>query len=409
MAQEYSYPKNKIKILLLEGVHEVAINQLKNAGYDVHTNPKSLGPDELLEAIQDAHIVGIRSKTKITETHIASAKRLLGIGCFGVGTNQVALDAATQFGVPVFNAPYGNTRSVAELTIAGIILCARRAADKIVKMHQGRWHKSAKGAHEVRGKIIGIVGYGHIGQQVGLLAEAMGMQVVFYDQMSRLPLGNSRPLLSMEELLRTADFITLHVPAKPDGSPLIGRNELAIMKKGSCLLNLSRGNLIDFKALREAVESGKVGGAAIDVYPQEPKGNDEAFDCGLCGVDNIMLTPHIGGSTEEAQYNIGVEVATAFTKFIDGGSTEGAVNFPRVTLPPFPGSHRILNVHRNEPGVMSAVTKIVSDVGANISAQYLSTYKGIGYLIMDIGTDLADETKRRISELPTSIKTRILF
>jgi D-3-phosphoglycerate dehydrogenase len=405
----YSYPKDKIKFLLIEGVHEIAAQKLKEAGYSVDFRKDSLTPEELASEITDVHVLGIRSKTKVTADHLKAGSKLLAVGCFGVGTNQVDLLAATNLGVPVFNAPYGNTRSVAELAIGNVLFLARKAADKSMKMHQGMWDKSAKGAKEIREKVLGIVGYGHIGQQVGILAEALGMQVIFYDQIQRLPLGNSRQVDSLADILENSDFITLHVPAKADNSPLIGKAEFSKMKKGACLLNLSRGSLIDFSALSDAIQSKQLGGAAIDVYPKEPKTNKEEFDCGLRGLENVILTPHLGGSTEEAQYNIGIEVAQTFVKFIDGGSTVGAVNFPQVNLPSFPESHRILNIHQNVPGVLSDVNKIISDVGANINTQYLSTYKEVGYLIMDINKDVSQEVKKRIAELPASIKTRILY
>jgi D-3-phosphoglycerate dehydrogenase len=409
MDRELSFPKNKIKILLLEGIHDVAVERLRESGYAVESNPKSLTAEELLDVIPDVHVLGIRSKTKVNSQHFTAARRLLAVGCFGVGTNQVDLDAAAGSAVPVFNAPYGNTRSVAELTIADVIFLARRAADKNCKMHNGIWSKSAKGAREVRDKVIGIVGYGHIGQQVGLLAEAVGMRVLFFDMSKRLPLGTAKLAESFDALLAESDFVTLHVPAMPNNRPLISRDEIAKMKDRSYLLNLSRGSLIDFTAVKEAVESGKLAGAAVDVYPAEPKGNNEPFACELAGVENVILTPHLGGSTEEAQYNIALEVSAAFVKLIDSGCTFGAVNFPQVDLPFCPESHRILNVHRNEPGVLSAVNKIIADLGANINAQYLSTYKNIGYLVMDVNKAVSEEVKEQIAALATSIRTRILY
>lgn len=409
MSKEFSYPKNKIKILLLENIHQVAVAALKEAGYSVKEVPQSLSPEQLLEEIKDAHVLGIRSKTKINREHFAAATKLLAVGCFGVGTNQVDLVAAREHGVPVFNAPYGNTRSVAELSLGNIIMLARKAADRNVKMHQGQWNKTAKGCHEVRHKTLGIIGYGHIGQQLGLLAEAIGMDVIFYDMAKRLPLGNAKTVSSMEDLLGKSDFVSLHVPAKKDGSALIGATELAKMKKGSYLLNLSRGNLIDFDALKSSVENKHLSGAAIDVYPQEPKTNDEEFKCALAGVENIILTPHLGGSTEEAQYNIGEEVAASFIKLVDGGATMGAVNFPQLDSPSFEDSHRILNIHKNVPGVLTTVNKIISDLGANVSSQFLKTYENVGYLIMDVDKELSEEVTKLISDLDFSIKTRVLY
>lgn len=409
MNKVFSFPKDKIKILLIEGVHPVAIERLKAAGYNVEADGKSLTHEQLLEKIPEVHVLGVRSKTKITKEHLQAAKRLLCVGCFGVGTNQVALEDATNCGIPVFNAPFGNTRSVAELTIGCILSLARKIGDKNNLMHKGHWNKSAKGAVEVRDKVLGVIGYGHIGQQVALLAEAIGLRVIFYDKMPRLPLGNCRQVDSIENVLKQADFVSLHVPALPGNKTLVGKDELASMKKGAFLLNMSRGSLIDFGALKAAVESGQIGGAAIDVYPAEPKSNDEPFATELAGVPNVILTPHIGGSTEEAQYNIGTEVAGVFQKYIDNGATVGAVNFPQLDQPEFPESHRILNIHRNEPGVLKNINQIISDLGANIDSQSLSTYKGVGYLIMDINKSVSEEVKDKISALPSSIKTRILY
>jgi D-3-phosphoglycerate dehydrogenase / 2-oxoglutarate reductase len=409
MTKACSFPKEKIKILLLENIHDVAAEMLRENGYSVEVIPRSLSSDELMEKIKDAHALGIRSKTRVLPEHLDAAGKLLAIGCFGVGTNQVPLERAAAHAVPVFNAPYGNTRSVAELTIADVIWLGRRAANKNCQMHQGLWDKSAKGAIEVRDKSLGLIGYGHIGQQVGLLAEAVGMQVYFFDKAKRLPLGGAKALSSLEELLRKVDFVTLHLPAMADNRALIGRTELEMMRRGSYILNLSRASLLDFDALKDALQSGHLAGAAIDVYPGEPQSNKEAFKCELAGLENVILTPHLGGSTQEAQYNIGVEVAQAFTKFIDNGATLGAVNFPQVDLPFSPDSHRILNVHRNVPGVLSEVNKIISDVGANINAQYLATHKEVGYLVMDVSREMSNEVKEKIAELGTSIKTRILY
>lgn len=409
MKKKLSFPKNKIRILLLEDIHEITRKRLEEAGYTVSEIKRSLSPDELTKEISDVHMLGVRSKTKITEGHLEQGRRLLAIGCFGVGTNQVALDRATTLGIPVFNAPYGNTRSVAELTLGYVIMLARRATDKNTKMHQGRWDKSATGAMEVRGKTIGIVGFGHIGQQIGVLAEAIGMDVLFFDSIQKLPLGNAHQVDTLAELLEKADFVSLHVPGQLRGKTLVGKKELELMKQGSYLLNLSRGDLVDLQALKDALLSQHLGGAAFDVFSSEPKTNDEPFQTELAGIENVILTPHIGGSTEEAQYNIGVEVSAAFVKFIDAGSTIGAVNFPQVNLSSFPESHRILNIHKNVPGVLSEVNKIISDLGANIDSQYLNTYRDIGYLIMDINKNLSEEVKEKIGSLPTSIKTRMLY
>ena len=409
MDKKVSYPKHKIKILLLENIHQAAFDSLESAGYSVEGIGRSISPEELAEQISDIHVLGIRSKTQVTAEHIKAAKRLLAIGCFGVGTNQVALDAAAKRGIPVFNAPYGNTRSVAELAIGNIIALARKTADGNRKLHQGLWEKGAKGRHEVRDKVLGIVGYGHIGQQVGILGEALGMRIMFFDMIRRLPLGNSQQVDTMDDLLAQADFLTLHVPAKPDGTPLIGAAEIEKMKDGSYILNASRGSLVDLSALKEALKSGKLGGAALDVFPKEPRSNSEEYTSELAGVDGALLTPHIGGSTEEAQYNIGLEVSASFIKFINQGATQGAVNFPQVSLPLGENSHRILNIHKNVPGVLSDINSIISNLGANIEAQYLNTNKDVGYLVMDLNKDLSDEVHKGIAELDSNIRTRILY
>jgi len=407
--KEIGFPKNKIKILLLENIHQAAADRLSEAGYSVELSSASLSEDELLERIKDVHVLGIRSKTKVTAKHIEAAHKLLAIGCFGIGTNQVDLATATSHAVPVFNAPYGSTRSVAELAIAHALCLARHAGDANRNLHNHFWDKSAKGSHEIRGKTMGIVGYGHIGQQVGLLAESMGMKVIFYDQTKRLALGNAKAIDTMTELLKEADYVSLHVPAQPGNKALIGAKELAYMKKTACLINLGRGSLIDFVAVKEAIQNKCLGGIGVDVYPAEPKGNKEEFYCELADVENVMMTPHLGGSTEEAQYNIGIEVATSFIKFVDAGCTAGAVNFPQVDLPPSPDSHRILNIHKNVPGVLSDVNKIISELGANINSQYLGTYKDVGYLVMDVAKGVSLEVKEHIAALSTNIKTRMLY
>ena len=409
MAKETSYPKNKIKILLLENIHPAAVKRMQEAGYAVELSGASLSPAELLEKIKDVHVLGIRSKTKVTAEHLQAAQKLLCVGCFGVGTNQVDLDAAMSLGVPVFNAPYGSTRSVAELAITAMLVLARKAGDGNRRMHEGQWEKSAKGSYEVRDKVLGIIGYGHIGAQVGILAEALGLRVIFYDLRPQLPLGNSHQVESLDQLLAESDFITLHAPAQKGNKALIGAAEMRQMKKGGYLINTGRGTLIDFAALREAITAGHLGGAAIDVYPAEPKTNKEAFDCGLCGVSNVFLTPHLGGSTEEAQLKIGQEVAATFVKFVDEGATIGAVNFPQVNLPMDEESHRILNVHKNVPGALKEINSVISSLGANINAQYLGTYKSIGYLVMDVGKEVSEDVRDRISALEGNVRTRILF
>lgn len=405
----YSFPKEKIKILLLEGVHPAAVERLRDAGYSAETLPHALDEAALCEAVRSVHFLGIRSATQVTPTVLSAAKHLTAIGCFCIGTNQVALEEAARRGVVVFNAPFSNTRSVAELTVAEIVMLARRAAQKSMEVHAGRWDKSARGCVEVRHKTIGIVGYGHIGPQVGLLAEAFGMKVYYYDIVPKLPLGNAEPVNSLKELLGMVDAVTLHVPETPQTKNMIGPAELAAMRPGSFLLNLSRGSVVVIDALRDALVSGHLAGAAIDVFPEEPKSNAERFASPLCGLANVILTPHIGGSTFEAQRNIGLEVANAIIKYSDTGSTTGAVNFPQVELPILGESHRILNIHRNVPGVLRDINRVIAEMGGNIRAQYLSTTTDIGYLITDVDRTISRAVKERIEGLETNIRTRLLF
>jgi len=340
---------------------------------------------------------------------IRESNRLLSIGCFCIGTNQVDLGAAHTAGIPVFNAPFSNTRSVAELVISEVVALSRKLADRSSEMHLGKWQKSAKGSHEVRGKTLGIVGYGRIGRQVGVLAEAMGMQVVFYDIAQQLPMGNNRPLSSLDEVLASSDFLTLHVPASASTHEMIGEAELARMRRGSYLLNLSRGTVVVIEALAAALKSGHLGGAAIDVFPKEPKANGEGFESALRGVENVILTPHIGGSTLEAQEAIGREVASALLRFLNTGATAGAVNFPSVDPPVQDGRHRILNVHKNVPGVLSNINRIISDVQANVEGQVLATDPEVGYLVMDLDRSVSEEVRSKVAALDTSIRTRILY
>jgi D-3-phosphoglycerate dehydrogenase len=404
-----SFPKSEIKILLLENIHPVARDMLAADGFAVELLPAALPEAELATRLRDVHVLGIRSKTRVTPRALDEARRLLAIGAFCIGTNQVALDHANRRGVPVFNAPFSNTRSVAEMIIAEIVMLARQIGDRSREVHDGRWRKLAAGSHEVRGKTLGIVGYGHIGRQVGVLAEAFGMRVVFFDIAARLPMGNNRMVTALADALAGADFVTLHVPATPQTAGMIGAVELAMMKPGSYLLNASRGNVVDLEALADAIRRGHIAGAALDVYPEEPEGNGEGFASPVRGLPNVILTPHIGGSTEEAQEAIGREVATALMKFVNSGATTGAVNFPQVELPPAKGAHRILNVHRNVPGVLRDINKIVSDLNANIRAQLLATDPEIGYLIMDLDQDVSEDVRRAVAALATNIRTRILY
>jgi D-3-phosphoglycerate dehydrogenase len=409
MTKQYSYPKEKIRILLLEGIHPAAGDIFKESGYEARIVKPAMSGDELLGLIEQIHVLGIRSKTQIRQPVIAASKRLLAVGCFCIGTDQVDLDAAASKGVPVFNAPFSNTRSVAELTLAEVVMLARKAAHRSMELHGGRWEKSAVGSREVRNKTVGIVGYGHIGSQVGLLAEAFGMRVVFYDIVSKLPLGNAVQLASLKDLLETSDFVTLHVPESPETRNMISSRELSLMKSGGFLLNLSRGSVVDLTAVREAVVSGHLAGVALDVFPHEPSSSGETFDCEIRGLENVILTPHIGGSTEEAQRNIGIEVASTLVKYIETGSSTGAVNFPHVELPLVRNRHRVMNIHRNVPGVLSNINRIVAEMGVNISSQYLGTHHDIGYLIMDVDQRISREVKREIDLLDTTIKTRLLF
>ena len=409
MTQPTSFPKSEIKILLLENIHPVATEAFAAEGFHVETVKGALSEAELIQRVKDVHVLGIRSKTRVTPPVIDEARRMLAIGAFCIGTNQIALKHANTRGVPAFNAPFSNTRSVAELILAEIVILSRHLGDRSREVHQGRWRKVAVGSHEVRGRTIGIVGYGHIGSQVGVLAEAFGMRVVFYDIVAKLPMGNNRAMGKLEDVLEQADFVTLHVPETPQTKNMIGAAELARMKPGACLLNASRGTVVVIDALAKAIESGHVGGAAVDVYPEEPETNSDDFVSPLRGLPNVILTPHIGGSTEEAQEAIGREVSAALIKLINTGATTGAVNFPQIEVPITKGAHRILNVHKNVPGVLRDINKIVSDNNANIRAQVLSTDPDIGYLMMDLDQDVSIDVKKQIAALPTSIRTRILY
>jgi D-3-phosphoglycerate dehydrogenase len=406
---ETSFPKDRIKVLLLENIHPSAHELFRAEGVHLETLPGALGQEELAKRIEDVHLLGIRSKTRVTDRVLANARRLLSVGCFCIGTNQVDLGGANRRGIPVFNAPFSNTRSVAEMIMAEIVMLSRRLGDRVREMHAGHWQKVATGSFEVRGKTLGIVGYGHIGRQVGVIAEALGMRVAFFDVAAKLAMGNNRSTQTLEDLLGESDFVTLHVPETPQTRGMIGAHELATMKKGSYLLNASRGTVVDIPALAEAVKAGHLAGAAIDVFPEEPESNSDGFQTPLRGLPNVIMTPHIGGSTAEAQEAIGREVGSALIKFVNGGVTTGAVNFPHVDNAPIPGKHRILNVHRNVPGVLRDINRIVSEKGANIAAQVLATDPDIGYLVMDLDQDVSRDVKNAVAALETSIKTRILY
>lgn len=396
-------------MLLLENIHESAHRLFVAEGFQIETRSAALKGDELSSALQGVHVLGIRSKTHVTASVLEKADKLLSVGCFCIGVNQVDLAAANRRGVPVFNAPFSNTRSVAEMIIGELIFLARRLGDRTREVHAGVWKKVASGCFEIRGKTLGIVGYGHIGQQLGVLAESLGLRVIYYDIAGKLPMGNNRAMPSLDAMLHDADFVSLHVPETADTKEMIGAAELARMRKGTYLLNASRGSVVVIPALAEALRSGHLAGAAIDVFPEEPESNSQDFHTELQALPNVLLTPHIGGSTEEAQEAIGREVSHSLTQFLTLGATTGAVNFPSVDAPPRKSTHRILNVHRNVPGVLRDVTKIVSDLDANIEAQFLSTDATIGYLIMDLSGDVSAEVTRRIAALETNIRTRVLY
>ena len=408
-----SLDKSRIKILLLEGVHASAVEAFQADGYtNIEAHPKALPESQLLAAISDAYFVGIRSATQLSSNVFEHAPRLIGVGCFCIGTNQVDLDAAQERGVPVFNAPFSNTRSVAELVLAEIILLLRGIPQRSAIAHRGGWVKTATGSHEARGKCLGIVGYGHIGTQVGVLAEALGMRVVFHDIETKLALGNAQPLPSLDLLLDVADVVTLHVPETPQTWRMIGTEQLARMKPGARLFNAARGTVVDIDALTQALESQHLAGAAIDVFPAEPKANDEEFISPLRQFDNVLLTPHVGGSTEEAQQNIGLEVAGKLIKYSNNGSTVSSVNFPEVALPEHPGKHRLLHIHRNQPGVLSQINAIFSEQQINIAGQYLQTNPRIGYVVIDIDGGERTETlnlKKRLDAVTGTIRTRVLY
>lgn len=405
-----SLHKQKIKILLLEGVHQRAVDTFNNAGYtQVEHLATSLSEEELIEKIKDVHFIGIRSRTQLTANVFAAAKKLVGAGCFCIGTNQVDLKAATEHGVVVFNAPFSNTRSVAELVLAEAILLMRGIPEKNAKAHRGEWLKSAKNSYEIRGKTLGIVGYGSIGAQLSVMAESLGMKVIFYDIVTKLPLGNAAQARNLNELLSEADVVSLHVPETFVTKNMIGTAQLQKMKRESVLINASRGTVVDIAALEETLRAEGILGAAIDVFPVEPKSNQEDFVSPLREFDNVILSPHVGGSTVEAQENIGAEVAEKLVKYSDNGTSLSSVNFPEVALPAHPGEHRLLNVHRNVPGILSQINSVFSDSGINISGQYLQTNETLGYVVMDIHADHSEKALRALRAIEGTIRTRVLF
>lgn len=401
----------KLNVLLLEGIHSVAEAALVEAGHNVRRIGGALKEDQLIEQLEGVHFLGIRSKTNVTKRVLDApqAKTLLSIGAFCIGTNQVALEHAMRKGICVFNAPFSNTRSVAELVISEIVALSRELGDRVQEMHQGVWRKTASGSREVRGKTLGVVGYGHIGTQVGILAEFFGMKVLFYDVAAKLPLGNAQVVGALETVLAESDFVTLHVPETPQTKLMIGAKELAVMKKGACLINASRGTVVDIEALADAVKREHLHGAAVDVYPEEPESSDtKGFKTPLQGLHNVILTPHIGGSTMEAQENIGREVASSLARYAEFGTTTSSVNFPHCELGVTPGTWRLMHVHQNVPGVLRDVNRVIGDAGANIHAQLLSTNSDIGYLMIDLDSDVTAAVVEGLKKLPTTIQARSL-
>ncbi len=404
-----STDKAKIRFLLLEGIHPSAIALLQAAGYDnIESLPGALPDDELIAKIATAHFVGIRSRTQLTAEVLAHAGKLVAIGCFCIGTNQVDLQAARERGIAVFNAPFSNTRSVAELVLAEAILLMRGIPAKSAAAHRGGWLKSAENAYEIRGKTLGIVGYGAIGTQLSVLAEGLGMHVIFFDVVSKLPMGTARQVATLPELLAQADVVTLHVPETAATRWMIGPEQLAAMKPGSVLINASRGTVVEIDALAQALREKRLLGAAIDVFPEEPRSSREPFESPLRGLDNVILTPHVGGSTVEAQENIGVEVAEKLVKYSDNGTSTSSVNFPEVALPEHPGNHRLLHVHRNVPGVLAQINQVFSDNRINIAAQYLQTRESVGYVVIDIDATHSDVALAKLAEVPGTLRTRVL-
>lgn len=405
-----SLDKSKIKFLLLEGVHQTAVDTLKAAGYtNIEYHTGSLPEEQLKESIADAHFVGIRSRTQLTEEVFAQAHKLVAVGCFCIGTNQVDLDAAMRRGVAVFNAPYSNTRSVAELVLAEAILLLRGIPEKNASCHEGGWSKSATGSFEIRGKKLGIIGYGSIGTQLSVLAEGLGMQVLFYDVVTKLPLGNATQVGSLAELLAEADIVTLHVPETAATKWMIGEKEIRTMKKGGILINAARGTVVDIDALAAALGDKHLNGAAIDVFPVEPRANGEEFVSPLREFQNCILTPHIGGSTMEAQANIGLEVAEKLVRYSDNGTSITSVNFPEVALPSHPGKHRLLHIHENVPGVMSEINQVFAANGINICGQFLQTNEKVGYVVIDVDAEYSDLALEKIQQVKGTIRVRVLF
>ena len=409
MSGALSYPKNRIKMLLLENVHSHALEKLKEEGFDVESYPAGLDEDELCDKIKGIHVLGIRSKTQVTAKVLEHADKLMAIGAFCIGTNQIDLEAAVKKGVAVFNAPYSNTRSVVELAIAEIVMLMRGIVDKSAGMHSGKWNKSAKNSFEIRGKKLGIIGYGNIGSQLSVLAENMGMDVYYYDMEERLALGNATKCSSIEQLLGIADVVTLHIDGRPENTGFFKKKHFDLMKEGSYFLNLARGPVIDVSALKDAMTSGKIIGAGVDVFPTEPKSNGEAFESELIGLNNLILTPHIGGSTLEAQENIADFVPGKIMAYINTGSTANSVNFPNLTLPTFENAHRMLHIHENKHGVLANISQVLLEYGANIVGQYLKTNEHIGYVIIDIDKVYSKDLLKALKKIEHTIKFRPLY
>ena len=410
MTNKVSLDKSKIKFVLFEGVHQSALDTLHAAGYNnIDYYKKALDGDELKEAIKDAHFIGLRSRTHLTAEMIEAAPKLIAVGCFCIGTNQVDLNAAKARGIPVFNAPFSNTRSVAELVLGEILLLMRNVPQANAEVHRGVWNKSATGSHEVRGKKLGIIGYGHIGSQLSIIAESLGMDVYFYDIENKLPLGNAKQVRSLEELLSSCDVISLHVPELPSTKNLMNAERIAQLKQGAILINAARGTVVDIDALAQALKDGKIHGAAIDVFPIEPASINEEFVSPLREFDNVILTPHIGGSTAEAQENIGFEVAGKFVKYSDNGSTLSSVNFPEVSLPEHEGTKRLLHIHENRPGILNKLNQIFVEANLNIAAQYLQTDPKIGYVVVDVETNDASPLLTKLKEIDGTIRARVLY
>ncbi|EGT82373.1 D-3-phosphoglycerate dehydrogenase [Haemophilus quentini] len=410
MTNKVSLDKSKIKFVLFEGVHQSALDTLHAAGYtNIDYYKKALDGDELKEAIKDAHFIGLRSRTHLTAEMIEAAPKLIAVGCFCIGTNQVDLNAAKARGIPVFNAPFSNTRSVAELVLGEILLLMRNVPQANAEVHRGVWNKSATGSHEVRGKKLGIIGYGHIGSQLSIIAESLGIDVYFYDIENKLPLGNAKQVRSLEELLSSCDVVSLHVPELPSTKNLMNAARIAQLKQGAILINASRGTVVDIDALAQALKDGKIHGAAIDVFPIEPASINEEFVSPLREFDNVILTPHIGGSTAEAQENIGFEVAGKFVKYSDNGSTLSSVNFPEVSLPEHEGTKRLLHIHENRPGILNKLNQIFVEANLNIAAQYLQTDPKIGYVVVDVETNDASPLLTKLKEIDGTIRARVLY